>query len=102
MPIRTDGMSRPDYRAVRHVLTSPPIARRTASYIGENDFDWHGLLAEAQSMSGGEQVLVGVAYDLWEPKGAVGIRDIARRLDRRNFERVIEALVLLRGDPVRA
>jgi ABC-type uncharacterized transport system ATPase subunit len=103
MPIRANGVigRTHEHAAVRHILTSPAIADRTASYIGENDIDWHGLIAEAQSMSGGEQVLVSIAYDLWEPRGIVGVWDIARRLDRPNFERVIEALVLLRGDATR-
>jgi ABC-type iron transport system FetAB ATPase subunit len=100
MPIRTDVMSRQDrdYSAVRHILTSPPIGARTASYIGDGDFDWQGLLAEAQSMSGGEQVLVRIAYDLWEANGIVGVWEIARALDRHNFKRVIEALVISHGD----
>jgi ABC-type iron transport system FetAB ATPase subunit len=87
-----------DYSAVRHILTSPPIAARTAPYIADDDFDWQGLIAEAQSMSGGEQVLVRTAYDLWEANGVVGVREIARALDRHNFKRVIEALVICRGD----
>ena len=88
----------PDYTAVRHILTSAPIAARTAPYIGGDDFDWAGLLAEAERMSGGERVLVRIACDLWEAKGVAGVWEIPRRLDRGNFERVIEALVICRGD----
>jgi ABC-type uncharacterized transport system ATPase subunit len=100
VPIRTDVMSRQarDHSAVRHILASPPIAARTASYISDDDFDWHGLITEAQSMSGGEQVLVRIAYDLWEANGVVGVWEIARGLDSHNFKRVIEALVICRGD----
>jgi hypothetical protein len=89
---------RPDYGAVRHLLTSDAIAVRTAPYIGADNFDWNGLLSEAQTMSGGERVLVRIAYDLWEAEGLVGVWEIARRLDRRSFERVIDALAISRGD----
>jgi hypothetical protein len=66
------------------------MVERTAPYIGADGFDWAGLFAEADKMSG--------AYDLWEAKGVVGVWEIARRLDRRNFERVIDALAMCRGD----
>ncbi len=87
----------PDYEAVVHVLTSPPIEARSAPYIRENDFDWAGLFAEAETMSGGERLLVRIAYDLWEAKGIVSVREIPQRLDRRNFERVIDALHISRS-----
>jgi hypothetical protein len=90
----------PDYVAVRHVLTSPLLASRVAPYVGEDDFDWDGLLREAATMSGGQEVLVRVAYDLWEAQGVVGIWELPRRLDRRNFDRVLEALALCRSDGV--
>jgi hypothetical protein len=89
-----------DYAGVRHILTSPVLATRAAPYIGDADFDWPGLLAEAETMSGGEQVLVRIAYDLWEAEGVTGIHELPRRLDRRNFERVLEAFELCRGDRV--
>jgi hypothetical protein len=47
-----------DYAAVRHILTSAPIAARTAPYLGTDNVDWPGLLTEAETMSGGERVLV--------------------------------------------
>ncbi len=89
---------RSEYEGVRHILRSPAIAHRTTPYIGEEEVDWDGLLAEAERMSGGERVLVRVAYDLAEAKGVAGVWEIPRRLDRRNFERVIEALAISRGD----
>lgn len=88
----------PEYQAVRHILTSPPIAARAAPHIGADDFDWDGLLAEAETMSGGERVLVRIAYDLAEAKGVAGVWEIPRRLDRGNFERVLEALAISRGE----
>ncbi len=96
----TAAVSPPAYAAVRHILTSAPIADRTAAYVGRDDFDWDGLRAEAETMSGGERVLLRIAYDLWEAKGVAGIWEIPRRLDGGNFERVIEALVICRGDPL--
>ena len=88
----------PEYAAVRHILTSPTLAARCRPHIGEDDFDWPGLLAEAETMSGGTQVLVRIAYDLWEAEGVVGIWELPRRLDSANFALVLEALALCRGD----
>jgi ABC-type uncharacterized transport system ATPase subunit len=93
----------PEYGAVRHILTSPSIKARTAPHIAEDDFNWTAILAEAASMSGGEQILVRTAYDLWEAAGKVGILEIARGLDQRSFERVVHAIALARGEsPARA
>ena len=89
---------RPEYESVRHILRSPAIAERTAAYLRGDEVDWDGLLAETETMSAGERVLVRVAYDLAEAKGVAGVWEIPRRLDRRNFERVIEALAISRGD----
>lgn len=88
----------PDHAAVRHILTSPSIAARTARYVGHDDFDWNGLLIEAQTMSMGEGVLVRIAYDLWEANGVVAGWELARRLDRRALERVVEAFYICRGE----
>jgi hypothetical protein len=49
-------------------------------------------------MSGGEQLVVRIAHDLWEANGVVGIWELPRRLDRANFERVLDALELYRSD----
>jgi hypothetical protein len=92
----------PEYTAVRHILTSPTVEARSAPYIGEGDFDWPGLLTEAETMSGGERALVRIAHDLWNAVPLAGIWEIPRRLDSRHFERVIEALYLYRGDVSRA
>jgi hypothetical protein len=89
----------PEYTAVRHILSSPAIAERCAPHIAEDDFDWASLLAESERMSGGEQMLVRIALDLWEAKGIVGLWELPRRLDRGNFARVLDALVMCRGEP---
>jgi hypothetical protein len=88
----------PEYAAVRHILDSPTVGARSAAYIGHDGFDWPGLLAESETMSGGAQVLIRIAYDLWEAEGVVGVWELPRRLDRANFERVLEALALCRGE----
>jgi hypothetical protein len=91
-----------DDAAVRHLLESPTIAARTAPYVGEGEFDWEGLLVEQQTMSGGERVLVLIAHDLWNANATIRVADLVRRLDRRHFERVIEAFEISRGElPVR-
>jgi hypothetical protein len=59
------SISGPTYDGVRHILTAPPLARRTAPYLGESDFDFAGLRAEAKTMSGGEALLVRIAHELW-------------------------------------
>lgn len=86
----------PDYAAVRHVLTAPHIAARTTPHIGEDDFDFAGLAQEAETMSSGEALLIQIASDLWHAERTAGVFDLARRLDDRNFERVVEALELVR------
>jgi len=98
MSLSSTPTQTPDYAAVRHILTSPLIAARCAPHIRADDFDWPGLLSEAKTMSGGEQLLVRIAHDLWEPKGDVRISELPRRLDRANFARVLDALSICRGD----
>ncbi len=87
----------PEYAAVCHILAAPVLRRRTAPYVLEDDFDWEGLLREAETMSGGERLLVKLAAELWNAEKTTGIWEIPRRLDGENFIRVIEALYLCRG-----
>jgi hypothetical protein len=87
----------PEYAAVCHILAAPALARRTAPYVLEGDFDWEGLFREAETMSGGERLLVDLAAELWTAEKTTGIWEIPRRLDAGNFTRVIEALYLCRG-----
>jgi hypothetical protein len=49
-------------------------------------------------MSMGEGVLVRIAYDVAEANGVVAVWELARRLDRRALERVVEALYISRGE----
>jgi hypothetical protein len=85
-----------EYRSVRHILTAPLIAARTAPYIGEDDFDFAGLERERETMSGGESLLVGIASELWFARKQVGLWEVTRRLDSASFDRVIGALSLAR------
>jgi hypothetical protein len=61
-------IARPDYEAVRHILTAPLIAARTAPYSGETTFDFDGLELEVPTMSGGESLLVRVAFGSGAPR----------------------------------
>ncbi len=79
------------------MLSAPPIASRTAPYIGVDDFDFDGLELQLETMSGGESFLVKVAQDLWTAEHTVRIADLVQRLDTRNFARVIEALEIARS-----
>ena len=90
----------PEYAAVCHILAAPALAPRTAAYIGEDDFDWDGLYKEAATMSGGERLLVDVAAELWNAEKRTGLWEVPRRLDGKNFRRVIEALYLCHGKGV--
>jgi ABC-type uncharacterized transport system ATPase subunit len=86
-----------EYVAVRHLLTAPRIAARTAPFIGEESFDFDALAREAEAMSGGEQLLVRIADELWSAERHAGLSELVRRLDIENFERVLQALRLARG-----
>ncbi len=88
---------RPEHAAVRHILTAPAIASRTAPYIREHDFDFAGLEAERCGMSGGEALLVRIASELWYAEKETGLWELPQRLDGTNFRRVLEALALARG-----
>jgi ABC-type uncharacterized transport system ATPase subunit len=90
-------LSSREYDAVRHILTSPLLAHRTAPYIGATDFDFAGLEREAATMSGGEALLVRIARELWLAEKVTGLWELTRRLDEANFRRVLEALVRCRG-----
>ena len=94
-------MSDREYTAVRHILSSPAIAGRSLPYVGNDDFDWSGLLAEAELMSSGERTLVLVAHDLWDAGETVAVAELPRRLDGRNLERVLDALRIFHGAPLR-
>ena len=86
-----------EYDAVRHVLSAPRLAARTSPYIGEDDFDFTGLRREAETMSGGEQLLVRIADELWSAEKRAGFWELVRRLDVEYFERVLEGLRIARG-----
>jgi len=86
-----------EYAAVRHVLTSPQLAPRTAEYVTADGFDFTGLAAESEAMSGGEKLLVAIAHELWHAEKKAGLWELVRRLDAANFERVLEALRIARG-----
>ena len=90
----------PGTAAARHVLSSPTIASRCAPYLSGEAIDWSGLFAEAETMSGGEQLLVSVASDLARRQCSVALWELSERLARPTFDRVLEALDVARGDAV--
>jgi hypothetical protein len=92
-------MSR-EYDAVLHILTAPQISTRTARFIGPDDFDFAGLGCELETMSVGEGLLVRIAHELWLAERRAGFWELVRRLDPRNFERVLEAFRIARGSHV--
>lgn len=94
-----DSAFSPDRAAVRHLLSTPHLARRTAPFLRGDDVDWDGLAAEAPTLSGGEGLLVALARDLWYGTRTVGAPDLVRRLDERSFRRVVQALLLARSTP---
>jgi energy-coupling factor transporter ATP-binding protein EcfA2 len=97
---------RPEAAAVRHVLSGPTIASRCEPYLSGEEIDWNGLFAAAETMSGGERLLVSVASDIATKQSSVALWELTERLARPTFERVLEALELARGDgladPLRA
>ena len=86
-----------EYDAVRHLLTEPRIAARTASYIADDGFDFAGLEQAGETLSGGEQLLVRIAEELWRAEKRAGLWELVRRLDRDNFARVLESLLIAKG-----
>jgi energy-coupling factor transporter ATP-binding protein EcfA2 len=86
-----------EYDAVRHLLTEPRIAARTAAYIGDDGFDFVGLERAAETLSGGERLLVRIAEELWSAEKRTGLWELVRRLDRDNFARVLETLTIANG-----
>lgn len=87
----------PEYDAVRHILGAPLIESRTQPYVGDGGFDWVGLERATATMSDGERFLVRVASDLWTAEKTIPLAELPRRLDERNFLRVLEALRMARG-----
>jgi hypothetical protein len=88
----------PRRAAIRHVLTAPAIASRTAPHLREDGIDLAGLEIERATMSDGEALLVRIAFELWHGEKRVGLPELTRRLDARSFRRVVEALAIARGE----
>jgi hypothetical protein len=85
--------------AVRHILTAPSIAARTAPHLdGADGPDWPALLGEAGAMSYGQGLLIRVAHDLGEATSRVPVWELPERLGPAAFARVVEALAMSRGE----
>jgi hypothetical protein len=87
----------PERRAAQHVLRASTVWRRSAVYVGNEDIDWARLLDEAETMSGGEALLVRVAHDFWHLERSVGLCEVPRRLGQDNLERVLDAMRMCHG-----
>jgi energy-coupling factor transporter ATP-binding protein EcfA2 len=48
-------------------------------------------------LSGGERLLVRIAEELWRAEKRAGLWELTRRLDRDNFDRVLETLSIAKG-----
>jgi len=90
-------LTSPEYAAVLYILGSPSLWERAAPFVRDQDFDWPGLLGESTKMSGGQEVLVRTAHELWTADKSVGLWELVRRLDTMSFARVLEALRISRG-----
>jgi hypothetical protein len=89
----------PQLAAVRHILTTPSIASRTAAHLdGPEGPDWPALLDEAAAMSYGQGLLVRVAHDLGEGTALAPVWELPERLGPSGFARVVEAMAMYRGD----
>jgi hypothetical protein len=85
--------------AVRHILTAPSIAARTAPHLdGPGGPDWPALLGETDAMSYGQGLLIRVAHDLGEATSLVPVWELPERLGPAAFARVVEALAMSRGE----
>jgi hypothetical protein len=87
-----------EFAAVLHILRAPTVWRRARKHVGPDEVDWPSLLAETETMSGGEGLLVRIAHELWNAEKSVGLWEIERRLDPLAFERVLGALRIARGE----
>jgi hypothetical protein len=97
MPTSTPTRT-PQIAAVQHILTTPAIAARIAPYLGEDGPDWAGILEEAQTMSGGQELLVRTAHDLAEGTSLTAVWELPERLGPTGFARVVEALAMARQE----
>jgi len=98
MAATTTTIGAPQQAAVRHILTTPSIAGRTAPYVGADGPDWAGILGETATMSGGQELLVRVAYDLAEGTSLAAVWELPERLGHTGFARVVEALAMCRQE----
>lgn len=89
----------PEWQSVLYLLTTPLVRERAARFV---DLDrravgFAGLAEAAAAWSSSERLLVQIAQQLWSGDGTVSLRSVAVTLDEANFERVITALRIRRG-----
>lgn len=102
-----------EFHSAALLLLSPILEHRTADLIDVDAqrIEFDELLKRSQPWSSGERMLVDVALDLYNgltrayvldeedsSVGRVSLHDIITTLDRRNYELVLEAMAVRRGN----
>lgn len=81
-------------RAINHLLDNSGI--REHFWLDENTADVK-FVNNCGHLSGGEQLLVKIAYSIWNQDLDVNLWEILGRLDSDNFRRFTDALMMARG-----
>lgn len=98
--VPSSAMTNREWASVLHVLTSPALLRIGAIHhvdFGLETIDVVRLLELAETGSGGEQVLLRAACDLFNSSGELRLCELIGRLDDVNLRCVLEAIELHRG-----
>ncbi len=84
---------------VAALLLSGVLGEKTMPYLDavHGRIDWPALLHEAVSWSSSERLLVHAARDLWAGDDPVSLRQLVDRLDAQNWQLLLRALALARG-----
>jgi hypothetical protein len=90
-----------DHEAACLLLTAPVLGRRTPLAIRADGFDWDALFEATASGPPAARVLVAAAYELWETRRAVALWELPASLDRDDMQRVIDALCISHGRPLK-
>ena len=90
-----------EWDSVAYLLATPFLAAKVAAFVdaGACCIDWDGLIEASGAWSHGEQLVVGLASDLWRATGGVSVKELCASLDDATFERVVAALQIARGWP---
>jgi hypothetical protein len=89
----------PLWDAITFLLRAPELFDRTRRFIDEGDcfIDLAALEREARPWPRNERSLVDVAHQFWTGKGAISLSGVTLGLDEENFERLVTAMRIRRG-----